>query len=76
MLKVSSAGKKKTRLPVQVDILTVTDLISATNAPQGFIVKSFNGVKSKLPSSLPPTAPPLIYHRQDDNTCLYLCENG
>ena len=53
-------------------MLADSDPIAATNLPQFFSAKSFNGMKLKLPSFLPPTAPLSTDDRQSDDPYLSL----
>ena len=75
MSKVKGVNKKKAELFVQAGILTVADLVAATEPPQGFAAKSFTTIKSNVLSYIPPTAPPSIDHRKHDNPYLSLCSN-
>ena len=58
---------------MQAGALNVSNLIAETN--QGFVEKSFNSVKIKLPSFLLLIPPPSINHRQSSNPCMSLHAN-
>ena len=61
-LKVASTSSKKKYPIAQIDTLDTSDLIAATNPPQGIVAKSFSGAKFKIPFFLPPTSHPSINH--------------
>ena len=61
--EVKGAGKKKSEQFQKVGMPAVADLVGLTELPEGFTAKLFATLKSKLPSSIPPTASPSIDHR-------------
>ena len=71
--KFSCAGIKNKDVLAQVGMLTVSNLITATNSPQCFTAKPFNDMKLKLPSFLSPAASLCICYRQANDPFLSLC---
>ena len=72
MDKVKSVGTKKKELLERVGILTIADLVTTSQPPEGFTTTSFLILKSKLPTTIPPSAPPPIDHCKHDNPYLSL----
>ena len=69
---MKDVGAKKKELLERVGMLAIADLVDKLEPPEGFTTASFNTLKSKLPSTIPPTAPPPIDHRKHDNSYISL----
>ena len=63
-------GKKKLEQLQKSCVITVADLVALTKPLEGFTAKSFTTLKSKLPSSFPPTTP---HRRKCNNPYMSLC---
>ena len=74
-LKVYSVVNEEKDFLAQAGTLSTSDLIAETIPPQGFSAESFNGIKLKPPSFIPPNTPPSIDRRQADNPRLSLRGN-
>ena len=72
---MKGVGKKKNKILEHGGILTMADLVTTTEQLQGFTIKTFHTLKSKLPSTIPPTTPSPIDYQKYENPYLSLYGN-